>query len=79
MSYHVYVSREGFKDNPISMDQWLAAARQCNELVVEEPHVQQDHFKLVRSDYEKPFQYYVTVMTIRQDSFNCFKRSVCAM
>lgn len=36
MSYHVYVSKEGFKDNPIPMDQWLAAARQCNELVVQE-------------------------------------------
>lgn len=36
MSYHIYVSREGFKDNPISMDAWLAAARQCDELVVEE-------------------------------------------
>ena len=35
-SYHVYVSREGFKDNPIPMEQWLAAARQCNELVVED-------------------------------------------
>lgn len=35
MSYHVYVSKEGFKDNPIPMDEWLAAARQCNELVVE--------------------------------------------
>ena len=36
MSYHVYVSKEGFKDNPIPMEEWLAAARRCNELVVEE-------------------------------------------
>ena len=36
MSYHVYVSKEGFKDNPIPMEDWLAAARRCNELVVEE-------------------------------------------
>ena len=36
MSYHVYVSKEGFKDNPIAMDTWLAAARQCDDLVVEE-------------------------------------------
>lgn len=36
MSYHVYISKEGFKDNPISIDEWLVAARQCNELAVEE-------------------------------------------
>ena len=36
MSYHVYVARDGFKDNPVSVEDWLAAARQCDELVVEE-------------------------------------------
>lgn len=36
MSYHVYLSREGFKQNPIGEGEWLTAARQCEELVVDE-------------------------------------------
>jgi len=35
MSYHVYIARAGFKETPISMEDWLAAARNCDELVVE--------------------------------------------
>lgn len=36
MSYYVHITREGFKENPIPLDGWLAAARQCDELAVEE-------------------------------------------
>lgn len=47
MSYHVYVSREGFKDNPIPLDAWLAAARQCDDLVVEElPNRQRKSYRI---------------------------------
>lgn len=41
MSFHVYISRDGFKDNPIPMDQWLTAVRQCGEVIVEDPTNQQ--------------------------------------
>jgi hypothetical protein len=36
MSFHVYVSRPGFKDEPISGEEWLAAARNCARLSVVE-------------------------------------------
>lgn len=36
MSYHIYVSKEGFKDTPITNEQWVAAAAKCEELYVEE-------------------------------------------
>jgi hypothetical protein len=36
MSVHVYIAREGFKENPIPLEDWLTAARQNEELVVEE-------------------------------------------
>lgn len=36
MSYYVHIAREGFKETPIPLDDWLAAARQCDELAVEE-------------------------------------------
>ena len=36
MSFHVYVSRPGFKDEPISEAEWLAAARDCARLSVVE-------------------------------------------
>jgi hypothetical protein len=36
MSFHVYVSRPGFKDEPISEAEWLAAARGCTGLSVVE-------------------------------------------
>lgn len=34
MSFHVYVSRPGFKDEPISEAEWLAAASSCARLSV---------------------------------------------
>lgn len=36
MSYHVYIAQDGFKNNPITPPAWLAAARQCDEVAVEE-------------------------------------------
>jgi hypothetical protein len=36
MSFHVYVSRPGFKDEPISETEWVAAARNCARLSLEE-------------------------------------------
>lgn len=36
MSFHVYVSRPGFKDEPIFGDEWVAAARSCPRLSVVE-------------------------------------------
>lgn len=36
MSYHVYIANPGFKETPISLDAWLTAARQCDDVVVEE-------------------------------------------
>jgi len=35
MSYHVYVAKEGFKDNPISENDFLSAARECSDLSVD--------------------------------------------
>jgi len=36
MSMHVYIAREGFKDTPISYDEWVGAAKHCSPIVVEE-------------------------------------------
>lgn len=36
MSMHVYISREGFKDTPISYTEWVEAAKQCDSFNVEE-------------------------------------------
>lgn len=36
MSLHVYIANEGFKDNPIPAEAWLAAARQHRGLDVKE-------------------------------------------
>lgn len=36
MSYQVYIAREGFRHSPIAPDEWLAAARQCDELAVDD-------------------------------------------
>lgn len=35
MSFHVYIARAGFKETPISPDEWLASASECAELRVE--------------------------------------------
>jgi hypothetical protein len=35
MSHHVYIAREGFKDNPIGIDEWERAVQACQELRVE--------------------------------------------
>jgi hypothetical protein len=32
----VYIAREGFKDNPIGVQEWEAAVRQCKELQLDE-------------------------------------------
>lgn len=45
MSYYVHIAREGFKENPIPPDDWLAAARQCDELSVEEIRNRHDEIK----------------------------------
>jgi hypothetical protein len=34
MSYHVYIAFKGFKETPISLEAWLAAARQCEDVAV---------------------------------------------
>lgn len=34
MSFHVYVARDGFKSSPISVADWVDAARQCSKLVL---------------------------------------------
>lgn len=34
MSYHVYIAFGGFKETPISLEAWLAAARQCVDVAV---------------------------------------------
>jgi hypothetical protein len=36
MSYHVYIANTGFKKTPIPRDAWLAAVRECDNVVVEE-------------------------------------------
>lgn len=36
MSYHVYIAYPGFKETPIFLDAWLTAARQCDDVIVEE-------------------------------------------
>ena len=36
MSSHVYIARERFKETPIALDAWLVAARQCEDVTVEE-------------------------------------------
>lgn len=36
MSQHIYIAKNGFKDNPISLDAWVEAARHCDELLIEE-------------------------------------------
>lgn len=36
MSYHVYISKEGFKETPIELFDWLAVARQLKELCIHE-------------------------------------------
>ncbi len=36
VSYHIHIAFEGFKETPIPLDAWLAAARQCDDVVVEE-------------------------------------------
>jgi hypothetical protein len=36
MSFHVFIAYQGFKETPIANDAWLAAARQCDELLVTE-------------------------------------------
>jgi hypothetical protein len=36
MSFHVYVSRPGFKESPISAEEWLGVARKNSRLSVEE-------------------------------------------
>ncbi|HEX8610433.1 MAG TPA: hypothetical protein VF800_04030 [Telluria sp.] len=35
MSLHVVIAREGFKETPISQDEWLASASDCAELRVD--------------------------------------------
>jgi hypothetical protein len=32
----LYIAREGFKENPIPLEEWVTAARRCEELVVKE-------------------------------------------
>jgi len=39
MSLHVYIAREGFKETPILLPEWLMAARQCEELQIEQRKV----------------------------------------
>src|SRR5512146_632054 len=36
MSFHVYIARSGFENTPIDEAEWLAAARQCSDLLVTE-------------------------------------------
>ncbi len=36
MSYHVYIANPGFRETPIPRDAWLKAARECDDVVVEE-------------------------------------------
>ena len=53
MSYHVYIALEGFKETPIPIDAWLAAARQCDEVVVEEEqdrHGETYHSVILKGD-----------------------------
>lgn len=35
MSYHVYIALKGFKDNPISQQNWLEAVQHCGKLQTE--------------------------------------------
>ncbi len=48
MSYHIYIAREGFKENPIPNDVWLAAAHRCEELVIKEEKNRENSFFQVR-------------------------------
>lgn len=36
MSYRVYIALDGFKETPIPLDAWLAAASQCDDVTVVE-------------------------------------------
>lgn len=36
MSFHVYVSKAGFKDNPISVDDWVAAVKSIDDLLIQQ-------------------------------------------
>ncbi|MGO8753757.1 MAG: hypothetical protein ACLQHK_00810 [Gallionellaceae bacterium] len=53
MSYRVYIALDGFKETPISLDAWLAAARQCDDVIVVEEknrHGKICHFVILKGD-----------------------------
>ena len=54
MSMHVYIARERFKDTPIPHEEWVAAAKQCSAILVEEKRNRNGGIsRIVKLKYDK--------------------------
>lgn len=47
MGTYVYIALEGLRKSPITEEAWLSAVQQCDELVVDEPHLLGPHRQCV--------------------------------
>jgi hypothetical protein len=52
MSFHVYISREGFKENPVPDSEWRLAIEKCDELIYQERKNKKGNWKaaILRTD-----------------------------